>query len=425
MRNPKRLLYAILLAAFLLRLVWVLIIPTHPISDFQEYNRLAIGLVNGQGFVKSDGSLTAYRAPGYVFFLAGLYKFFGPNDFIARLANILLGVLTCWETYLLALRLFDQRVALVAAGLIALFPSLIAWSNILATENLFLPVLLSVLVSFLNAIEVPPIRWYWLVLCGLLNGICILIRPIAILIPGILVMTLIINEPIKKISKQTIGVLLRDMGIGLIIVLIMLSVILPWSVRNARVFGHLILISTEGGITFLSGNNSTALTREYTVEGPEFDQLYAEKLDEIQFDRRAYQLAFQFIQRNPTIEVRLIFHKFINFFKDDVSGITYNVLSAINPLPGWLVIMDKGGAQTYYMLVMGLAVASIFLKRYPKDRWFFILGFLIILWVAFHLVFYGKDRFRLPIMPAFVLFAAVTLMAIWENRYKIFHQKRN
>jgi 4-amino-4-deoxy-L-arabinose transferase-like glycosyltransferase len=282
------------------------------------------------------------------------------------------------------------------------------------------------LISFLRAVKEPPIRWSWLVLSGLLTGICVLIRPAAILIPGILILTLISIDLDRKISKQTIGVLMRSMGIGLVIILVMLAIILPWSIRNVNVFGRFIFVSTEGGITFLSGHNERALAAEYAPDkGPIFDQLYAEKLDEVELDQRAYQLAFQFIRQNPLFEVRLIIHKFVNFYKDDVSGITYNDLSALTPLPDWFVIAAKGLAQIYYMLVMGLAFASIFLKRYSKDRWYFILIFFIIAWVAIHLAFYGKDRFRLPLMPAFVQFAAVTLLVLWDKRPTVLRRKNN
>lgn len=136
-----------------------------------------------------------------------------------------------------------------------------------------------------------------------------------------------------------------------------------------------------------------------------------------------YQLAFQFIRHNPWFEVRLIIHKFINFFKDDASGITYNALSALTPIPDWFVFASKGLAQIYYMLVMGLALASFFLKRYPKDRWYLVQLFFIVVWVVLHLAFYGKDRFRLPLMPAFAQFAAVSVLALWDKRFILFHRK--
>jgi 4-amino-4-deoxy-L-arabinose transferase-like glycosyltransferase len=423
MRKYKWLVLAILIIAFILRAAWVLSVPTHPISDFKEFDRLAVSILDGNGFSRIDGTPTAYRPPGYPFFLAGIYSVFGPNDLGARLVNILLGVLTCWLIYILTGQLFDQRTALIAALLIATFPSLIAWTNILATENLFLPCALGAFITFLKGVKLHPVRWGWLILSGFLIGICGLIRPLALLLPFILVLTLILRTRVRVFSTQAIRVLGQIAGIGLVISLVMLVTILPWSIRNTLVFHHFILVSTEGGITFLAGHNERALTDEYSVEGPVFDQLNAEKLDEIQYDQRAYQLAFQFIRQNPWFEARLVVHKFINFFKDDVSGITYNVLSANHPLPVWFDFGFKALAQIYYMIVMGLALVSIFLRRYPKDRWYFVQLLFIGVWLIFHLAFYGKDRFRLPLMPAFTQFAAVTLLTLWDRRYTIFHRK--
>lgn len=423
MSYPRRILIAILLTSFFLRTAWVLSVPTHPISDFKEFNRLAVSLVNRQGYSKPDGTPTAYRPPGYVYFLTGIYELFGPNDLIARLSNILLGVLTCWLTFILTQQVFDQRTALIAAMLMAAFPSFIVWTNILATENLFIPTVLGVFITFLKAVKEQPIRWRWLVLSGILTGICVLIRSAALLLPGILVLALILRTRFRIFSTQALGVLGRNAVIGLVISLLMLVTILPWSIRNAIVFGRFILVSTEGGITFLAGQNERALTDEYALEGPIFDQLAAENLDESEYDQRAYQLAYQFIRQNPLFEARLIIHKFINLFKDDVSGVTYNALSALTPIPDRFVFIYKGLAQIYYMLVMGLAFASIFFKRYPKDRWYFIELLFIVEWVVLHLAFYGKDRFRLPLMPIFVQFAAITLLSLWDKRSTVSQNK--
>ena len=422
-KNQRWLIIAILITAFILRTAWVLSIPTQPISDFKEFDRLAVSVADGKGYLGLDGKPTAYRPPGYIFFLAGIYSLFGPNDFMARLVNILLGVLSCWLTYILTIELFDKRTALIAALMIAMFPSLIAWTNILATENLFIPVILGVWISFLKAVKSQTIRWSWLILSGFLLGIGVLIRSATLVLPGIMVLALILRIRFKVCSPQGIKILGKYAVIGLMISMVMLATVLPWSIRNSIIFGHFVLVSTEGGITFLAGQNELALTDEYSVDGPVFEQLNAEKLDEISYDQRAYQLAFQFIRQNPLFEVRLIIHKFINFFKDDVSGITYNVLSALTPLPDWLVFALKGVAQIYYMFVMGLALASIFLKRYPKDRWYIVQLLFIVVWVVIHLAFYGKDRFRLPLTPAFVQFASISLLALWDKQFTLFQRK--
>jgi 4-amino-4-deoxy-L-arabinose transferase-like glycosyltransferase len=417
MGDNGNLLVTILLLAFILRLAWVLAVPTRPISDFHEFHRLAISLIDGQGYVSTSGEPTAYRPPGYPIFLTGIYSIFGVSDLAARLVNVLLGVLTCWLTYQLASELFDRRVGLVAGVLLALFPSMIAWTNILATENLYLPILLAAILFFLRAVKPTPIQWHWLIMSGMLLGIGVLIRPATILFPAILVLSLILRNPPILFTVQGIKQTGDTILIGLMLSFAMLAAVLPWTFRNDLVFNRFVLVATEGGITFLSGHNERALTNEYTLEGPVFTQLDIENLDEIDRDKRAYQLGFEFIQHNPGYELRLLVHKFNNFYKDDVSGLTYNDLSAIQPLPAWLVMTTKGVAQVYYVLIIALALASIFTRRLPDDRWFFLWVVFIFVWTGLHLVFYGKDRFRLPLHPAFVQFAALSLVTWWDKHH--------
>jgi 4-amino-4-deoxy-L-arabinose transferase-like glycosyltransferase len=421
--NKKQLFIGILLLAFILRLVWVLATPTQPISDFKEFDRLAVSLTDGKGYVNSSGQPTAYRPPGYIYFMAGIYTIFGHHVIAIRLVNVLLGVLTCWLTYSLAAELFNRRIGLMAAMIVAMYPSLIAWANILATENLFIPVLLGITLSFVKGVKQPAIRWLWLMLSGILSGVAVLIRPAGLMLPGVLLVSWVLIAGSNQSRKNRIQWLVKPGLIGLVLYGLVLIILLPWTLRNWQAFGRFVMVSDEGGITFLSGHNERALEAEYSLDGTVFDALNAEKLDEVSYDQRAYQLAFEFIRQHPAFEARLLVHKAFNFFKDDVSGLTYNDLSAIKPLPNWLIFLTKGVAQIFYLVVLGLAITSLFIKRHPPDRWYIVLLSLIIVWTAFHLAYYGKDRFRLPLTPALAIYAAVTLLTMWEKLSAKFNRK--
>ncbi len=415
MAHPRRLILAILLIAAVMRLTWVVAIPTRPVSDFKDYHQLAVGLVEGKGYVKADGTPTAYRPPGYAFWLAGIYRLLGPHDLYARLANVLLGVLTCWLTYALGRLIFDERVGLLSALIMALFPSLIAWTNILATENLFIPILLGVLLSFILAVKRTGTGWGWLVLCGILTGSLALIRPAALILPGLLFLAYLFQTGARFFSRPWWAAAWQAALLSGLVALVMLATILPWSMRNLRALGQFVLIATEGGITLLAGQNELALSAEYSVDAPVFTQLLSQHLDEVSLDQRAFQLALQFIRQHPSLELKLVLHKLVNFYKDDVSAFTYTAQSAIQPPPAGLMVALKGVAEMYYLLVLLLAMASFFLPRFPGQRWLILNVILILAWTAIHLVYYGKDRFRLPLAPAFAQFAALAVLAGWEK----------
>jgi predicted tellurium resistance membrane protein TerC len=76
------------------------------------------------------------------------------------------------------------------------------------------------------------------------------------------------------------------------------------------------------------------------------------------------------------------------------------------------------------MVVGVLAIAALFLvRRVPRNHWYVLLYALFVYWTALHLAFYGKDRFRLPLMPVFAILAALTLVFLWERRGRLFRPK--
>lgn len=100
------------------------------------------------GRVLSDGSLgefhtfigngIATRGPGYVLFLAALFRCFGKNPWVVRIAQAFLGTLSCVILCFVGRELASRRVGLVAGLLAAVYPSLILFTGHLMTEVLAL-----------------------------------------------------------------------------------------------------------------------------------------------------------------------------------------------------------------------------------------------------------------------------------------------
>src|SRR3989338_3236465 len=73
-----------------------------------------------------------WKLVGYLYLTVISQFFFGVNEFATRLPSALFGVFAVFATYLLSKRLFDKRVALLAAFLLAISP----W-HIVASRNAF------------------------------------------------------------------------------------------------------------------------------------------------------------------------------------------------------------------------------------------------------------------------------------------------
>lgn len=72
----------------------------------------------------------AYLFGTFVYVETALFLVFGPDVRVALLLNAAIAVATALLVYAVALRLFSGRAALVAAGVVAFYPSLLLWSSL-------------------------------------------------------------------------------------------------------------------------------------------------------------------------------------------------------------------------------------------------------------------------------------------------------
>ena len=145
-RRTRRRLLVIVAVGAGLRLAWVLFASRDPqgLVDPAFYRRYAEQLAAGDGYVLVNGEPTAYYPVGYPAALAALFTVVLrtplPDDLALAtgLFQLVLGVATIVLTYVVGRRLFDDRVGLIAAGIVAVFPNLIFHTAVPLTETLFI-----------------------------------------------------------------------------------------------------------------------------------------------------------------------------------------------------------------------------------------------------------------------------------------------
>lgn len=110
----------IFVIALFLRWGWIMLCPilapafANPLrGDASAYDALARAIVTGQGFVDA-GEPTAFRAPGYPFFLAGVYWFLGSNPSSAQFVQAVLSAFTAILIAYLGKRVAGENVGWLA-----------------------------------------------------------------------------------------------------------------------------------------------------------------------------------------------------------------------------------------------------------------------------------------------------------------------
>lgn len=407
----------ILVFALIVRLALVLYSPAIPHEDFHDYNVLALKFYNGLGLSTSVGP-TAFRAPGYPTFLGLGYTLFGPSLIVAKILNVGLGVVTVYMTFLLARRVFNPQIACISAIIVACMPSLILYTPILASENLVIPFMLIATYNLVRAFDTNQGRY--MIFAGIAASLGALTRPGALLLPAALLVVAIF---MKKVNWQDF------IRLTAVLLVAMLITHTPWAIRNYRAFGEPVLLTTNGGFNLAMGFNEASdglymggIT-EIIVGSPFNWNTYRVEsgLSETELDKTLKKYAIEYIKSHPFRSMMLVFPKLRYYFQDDVSGVYHNIVITSGTTPIWLWKGLRIVAQLYYMLIMALALflfvmlrRSLF-KQYPASV--FVL-MPILYWTALHGIFFGGDRFHLPILPFTAVLSAASLVFIWHSNHK-------
>lgn len=403
-RMERAALLTILLVALALRLGALLLWPQPIEGDAVLYDQLAASLANGYGFTKGPGEPpTAVRGPGYPAFVAGFYLLFGHHTWPIYLAQILLDSLTLLLLHRFAMSILgDARGALISAALYALYPPFIQQAVSLYSETLYGFLLLWSLWTFWQATERRQGRWF--ALSGLIVGLATLVRPITLLFPIWL--------------GACLWPLRRKVGLWrptLILMAVFVLTLAPWTLRNQRLFGTFVPVSTLSGLNLYQAHAGIAEPDALRVRRPteairDLRQRLADKginpdaLNEAQFDRAAQREALALIVQHPGRYVYLFFNRFLRLWLN---------LGYYGPpsLASRLLAIGNG------ILLLGMALAWV---RFRGAWWVAALPALavVLYFTLFHMVIHAQVRYSFPVVPYVMLFAGYAASRVWPFKAK-------
>lgn len=174
---------------------------------------------------------TLSTTPVYSLFIAGVYKAFGlQNHYALIIIQILLSTLTVFLIFLIAYRLWGQKVALIASLLMTIAPLQILYSQLILSETLFTFLFVSSLLAFTYLVTSPH-KYTWALTLSLLITLATMTRPISYYLVFCITLGIVI---FKHRFVQTWSQLLI---ICLLILLPFLLVTHAWKTRNENLTG--------------------------------------------------------------------------------------------------------------------------------------------------------------------------------------------
>jgi len=421
-RHIHFILLLILILAGGLRIALVYLQTDQLNQDRDAYLAIAGNLALGHGFSSSTGTNenefppTAFRPPLYPVLLSALY-FFNAAPLGIGIAQIILGVLTVWLTWLTGKCLHMQWAALVAAGIVATDPILLQYTTFSMTEVLaaFLTSLLLYLLVTRFSVETLTGKeqmnlasYFW---TGIVWGLAILCRPTYLAFLGFWAVVRFTGPLLHKLRILKLAPIRKQewRPVTYLAAGIMLAVS-PWLIRNLIVFHAPILSTTHGGYTLLLGNNPVFY--DEVVQKPwgtvwseeslnawqqqlekEISQIAPPLKSEQERDQWMYQRAKHNIAEQPAAFVSASILRLKRLW--NTSPLTNSSLLT-NPLVKW-------GISGYYILILFGCFSGVFLSIWNKEKKWAPLIWLILSFTVVHLFYWTNMRMRAPLVPAIAL----------------------
>jgi hypothetical protein len=404
-----RLLAAAVIVGFALRLAGVLAFEVKQTSDLGWYLQRAMELVDS-GQYAENGIPTAFWPVGYPAFLAALFLVFGSDPMVGQIANAVLSVGCIALLYWFCLQRFpDPRVAGIAAVLLAVYPNNVAYSVGLYSEPLFTFLLLLAIVLLR-----PCSGLVQLTLAGAVLGLATLVKAQTQLLGPILIVLLLTSSWHWSSLRRA---LLRSLPA----IAAMSLVIAPWTLRNAQVMGKPVIVSTNGGMSLLYGNNPSmkvGMKESFAEDDPLLKAAGFSVADQVAADARAKGLAWAWIRENPGQFIALMPWKAWRLWAYD--GEAEWVFQA-----GYTRYQEQRLAfravrmanQAFYVVVLLAGLFGMLRLLRVRDPQTCLVPFLLLFFTALSMVFSGQSRYHWHLMPFVTAYAAWALLQ-WRTKAK-------
>ena len=380
------------------------------LGDAQAYDLWAQQIVGGNWI----GTDVFYQAPLYPYFLALVYATLGSSVLTIRLVQAVISAASCVLLADTGWRLFSRRAGIVAGLLLACYPPAIFLDTLVQKSVLDLFFLCLALWLLSRLMAGPRRAWAWWL--GVSLGCLMLTRENAsILVPPVL-LWIALQRPLPSATRLRLaGLLLAGLAV----------VLLPVGIRNFAVGGEFYVTTSQFGPNFYIGNNPAA-DGTYKSLRPRRGKAAFERQDATQIAEQAMgrsltpaevsgyftDQALAFIRSNPGRWLQLLWRKFVltwntTEISDTEDQYTYARWS-------WPL---KLGVVWNLGVLAPLGLLGIWITAGDWRR-LWILHVMLAAYVASLILFYVFARYRFPMVPFLVLFAAaglVDLRRFWHG----------
>ena len=399
-------------AAFGLRLLHVLQSQQSPFYDFpliaaQTYTQAATAIALGQWH---GGDQVFWQPPLYPYFIGILYALFDPGFTLPRIVQAALGATNCLLVFWLGKRVFAPVVGWIAAVGAALYGPLVFFEGEFLPSALALPLNLLVLLTLLRAVEEERRLWLPGFLLGL-SALCVANVLAFIPVAALWLVWHFRAAPMRERFLQLVPFLL---GAAVAIA--------PVTLRNWLVADDLVLISSNAGLNFYIGNNADYHSTVAVQPGPAWAELTARPRVEAEITQASDQShfffaeAWEYIRDQPLDYLRLQLYKSYLFWHGDEIGRNQDLYFARQYSVLLQILLWKYGLAFPFGLLAPLAIVGLGLawgRGALREPGPLLLVSFVGCYALSVVAFFISARYRLPVVPILLVFAAYGGRELW------------
>jgi len=394
----RQYLVLLFLLAFAFRLLIILFLSNFERVYGMENEVIAFNLLSGKGysynFIENEMP-SALVGPVYTFFLYFHFLLFGKNYFYVELSQALIGAISAILTALIARRLMNHMAGIISGLLFAIYPIYAYWCAL--PHQLILDIFLVELSIYLALVALEKKKFGYHLLAGLMMGLSALSKSFYLSFVPIYIIWFWLWQ------KPKIKTLIYLIGIWFLGIILIIS---PWAIRNYRVFGEWVPLTTNGGANFWYGNNPFASGALYTENGKPMLSMIPEDLirkirlakTEAEKDQLLYEAGLSWVKQNPVKFIKLIPYR----------------LRAI-----WWFDPEMGSnfpqlRKMVYIFLLLFSLPGVWLTKKVWRK--FSVFYLLLLWTSiFYSFSVGQARFRYLLEFWLLIFSGIFLSRLLEK----------
>ena len=387
----KRRLLALSLAGLLVRAAFLFLEPaTGPVADERMWVVWGAAVLPSPGVAFSPLRFRLiFHPPFYPYFVGVFSAFFGGLPAV-KVAQVVLGALLVPVLGLLGRRVFGGKAGLLAAAFAAFYPELVWFSVHFWVEAVFVVLLWSAFERLFAADERPS--WRPAAASGALFGLSVLARETALYFLPVAAFWLFWRRPHG--ARRALALLLAAF-----------LVVVPWTIRNALVYGAFVPVSTAGSLNLWQGN--TRLSRQEVYEE------YWAVRGRIEKYRYARNKGIEAVlERQPGWLLEKLRDEMPMFWEADSQPLVHIRRGAYGDVGPARARLAAAVVLLPYLGLLVLFVAGLLVLPLTRASGL-LLGFLAY-YNLLHVATHGYARYRLPALPVLFLVAGAGLQ-LWRH----------